>query len=59
MIAMAAPSDAAAVVVSIQAGWFLSRKATTSPWPMPRSFNAPAHRRIRSYHCDQVQLRPR
>jgi hypothetical protein len=51
--------EAAASCSSTQAGWFLSRNATTSPRPMPRSTRAPANRWIRSFHCAQVQLRPR
>ncbi len=55
MIAVAAPSVAAASVVSTQAGWFLSRKDTTSPRPIPRAASAPASLRTRSFHWDQVQ----
>ena len=56
---VAAPSEAAAIVSSTPAGWFLSRNATVSPAAMPRCCSAPASRRIRACHWAQVQVRPR
>ena len=58
-MALAAPSDAAANVISRQAGWFLSRNATTSPRLTPNAVSAPASRRTRSFHCAHVQVRSR
>ncbi len=58
-IALAAPSEPAARLSSTHAGWFLSRKATTSPRPMPSARSPPAARRTRSSHSAQVQLRAR
>ncbi len=57
MIALAAPSEPAAIEVSTHAGWFLSRNDTTSPRPMPRPRNPPALRRTRSSHWLQVKVR--
>ena len=56
-IAFAAPSEPAAIEISTQAGWFLSRNETMSPRPMPSSWSPPAARRTRSSHSAHVKVR--